>query len=144
MIQALTSLAGMGISFAGGLMQAEQIRKQTERRLALMRKQRDQAVGHATAMAGASGVEMQSSTIQEHLSAMNTEWEQRIADVQYAGSEAQSMSMLSAAGTAFGAAAQGFASLGQENVSMAPKDPNAFMDPMAEKLNATLDWSWSK
>jgi hypothetical protein len=144
MIEALTSLAGMGLNLFGGIQQAEQIRKQTEIRLRQMRKQRDQAVGQATAAAGASGVEMQSSTIQEHLSAMNKEWEQRLIDVQTAGQDAQSMSMLSAAGSAFGSAARGFASLGQENVSMAPQDPNAFMDPMAEKLNATLDWSWSK
>lgn len=142
MIQALTSLAGMGINLAGGLMQAAEIRRQTEFRLKQMRRQRDQAVGAATAVAGASGVEMTSSTIQGHLAEMTKQWDERIAEVQRTGSEAQSNSMLSSAGAAFGSAARGMASLGQENVNMSGADPNAYMDPMAAKLNATLDWNW--
>ena len=102
------------LNIFGGVMQAGNIRRQTALQVERMQKQANQAVGQATAVAGASGVEMTSSTVENHLSEMRREWNARIAQVTATGNEAAGMSILSSAGSAFGSLAKGMSGAAEE------------------------------
>jgi hypothetical protein len=107
------SLLAAPLSLFGGILQAGNIRRQTELKLEQMRRRAAQEIGLATAQAGASGVEMESGTVQKHLADMQTEWSKRMYQLQSDGNEAASMSILSSAGSAFGSLASGFGGLGE-------------------------------
>ena len=61
----------------GGIFQIGQLEAAANRRMFEMRRQAAKEIGRATAIAGASGVEMTSSTIQGHLQSMQQEWKRR-------------------------------------------------------------------
>lgn len=106
--------AGAALQLFGGFAQAQNLRRQTQLRLEQMRKQREQALSEVTARVGASGVEIDSGTVQKHLATMGAEWDNRISATTQAGNEAAGMSILSAAGSAFGSVAKGLGSAGSE------------------------------
>jgi hypothetical protein len=93
---------GAGMNLLGGIIQSGQIRRQTQERLRQMRMQSDQELGRATAVAGASGVEMGSASVQLHLARMGEEWAKRMGAVSEAGDSAAGLSMLQGAASAFG------------------------------------------
>jgi NADPH:quinone reductase-like Zn-dependent oxidoreductase len=135
-----------GIQMAGGFMQAAQIRKQTEERLRLMRIEQAVDAGKATAMAGATGVEMTSGTIQTHLLGLQKEWERRLSLVNEAGVQAEMASAITGAASGVGTFASNLYKSSQvmDALGDKPVDPNAFMDEPASKLNDTLGWRWDK
>jgi hypothetical protein len=108
------AIAGAVTSFAGGMLQRADIIRQTERRIEQMRLQAAQHVGQATAAAGASGVEMGSSTIQKHLEGMRQEFAKAISNVSDVGGSAANNAIISAIGGSMSQVTKGMTDYGAE------------------------------
>lgn len=139
-VDAFTGLVGGIFNFAGGFLQAGELRKQTERKLEQMRKQASASVGQATAQAAASGFEMTSGTIQAHLQTMRTEWQKQLQQVTAAGSDAESFAMLNGVGSAFKTFAGGMSRFNQAQMASGD-DPFEGMDETNPGIK-TPDFDW--
>ncbi len=82
---AMASAAGSLWSIGGGLLEMGRLNGERLRRLRL---QHAQKMGEARSVAGASGVEFSSESIQRHLQTMQTEFTRQEQNLEYAGGQA--------------------------------------------------------
>ena len=139
-------ILGAGFQIAGGILQRNAITAATEEKMRHMRLQAAQRIGQTTAAVGGSGVELTSSTVQNHLNAMKFEFDRAIREFGNQGQAAADSSIISALGSAMGSTMKGFSDFSAEQNALGspPVDRYAFMDEGASKLNDTLDWRWDK
>lgn len=143
MIAPTSFLSGI-FNMAGGLLQADQVRRATELKLEQMRKQAVQGIGEATARASASGVEMTSGAIQNNLAALRAEWDKRIRQVAGAGSDQAEFATLAGVGAAFGSFAQ---NLGEASKVLDAQGtaPTPYLTvPVEDRLAKVPEFDWIK
>ena len=98
------SIAALGMSALGAVSsyfgkqsQAERLRAQTEEQQRRMRLAQEQQLGYAQAAGAASGVELESTSLQQHLASMSAEFQRQREWAQKVGD--QTASDISSAGT---------------------------------------------
>lgn len=121
------ALAGV----AGGMLAGAGIQRATEEKLRQLRRQRDEAVGKATAIAGASGAEMTSSAIQLHLTKMRQQFDLAADQVNQAATGAQMNSWISTMGNFASSFAGNLGGMGSD---AAPK-------PDLQTMDYEFDWA---
>jgi len=139
--QLFSAALGAGANLIGGFQQAEQLRRATEERMRQARMQREQAIGQAKAQAGASGVEMTSGTVLNHLQALGQEWDTRLSAIQTAGAYAETNTLVSAFAGGAGALMKGISNYSQELDAMGTATPNqTWLDATTP---AFKEWDWN-
>ncbi len=138
-------ILGAGFQIMGGIFQRDAITRATEERMKQMRIQAAQRIGQATATVGGSGVELTSSTVQNHLNAMKVEFDRAIREVGNQGQSAADATILSALGGGAASMFKGFSDYAAEQDALGQKtSPGvAGLDPIWanwKQPNLKLDW----
>jgi hypothetical protein len=137
------AIAGAGASLVGGIFQIGEIEKAVKERLRLMDIRAAQDVGAYKAAVGATGVESTSSTIQNHLTIIQTESKLQRDRVAAAGQASMISSGLSAMGSAASSLGKGLYEANKVTEAFGEPQADNF-DEATKKLNDTLGWDWNR